>query len=210
MCGNIFATGENIYSFKDNVSQEKILKKTHSCIDETLKCNDGINYVVIKEFANDFKATNILLKDYRYHKLNINDIMSVSFGKKIESIEDYCQQITSKYRTRTNKVFKKSNDLLCKKFSLKDIQENTNKIETLYNDVLQKSNFNIGVFNFQTFYNLKEKLKEKYRFFAYRVNGIKQVEAKDIIRIKKGLQFSLKPFVPGAGLEPARPMDTRF
>ncbi len=167
MCGNIFATGENIYSFKPEISQKQIFEELHSCIDNTLKCNDKIHYVVIKEFSDVSEATQLLLEKYHYHKLHINDIMSVSFKDGIVDIKDYCQQFNAKYRTRANKVFKKSDALVCKEFSLLDIEKNASRIEELYLSVLKKSSFNIGIFNYKTFYKLKENLGEKYRFFAY-------------------------------------------
>lgn len=167
MCGNIFATGENIYSFKKGISQQEIFERLHHCIDNILDCNDKISYVILKEYSDTSEATKLLQETFHYHTLHINDLMRVSFNKEITSMENYCQQFTAKYRTRANKVRKKSANLVCKEFDLAAIETHANRIEELYNEVLQKSSFNIGVFNYKTFYNLKEKLKNEYRFFGY-------------------------------------------
>lgn len=167
MCGNIFATGENIYSFKAEISQKEIFERVHQCIDNTLKRNDKTSYVIIKEYSDTSEATKLLQETFHYHALHINDLMRISLDKGITSIDNYCQQFTAKYRTRANKVRKKSIDLVCKEFDLVDIEKHASRIEVLYNEVLKKSSFNIGIFNYKTFYNLKENLKNQYRFFGY-------------------------------------------
>lgn len=167
MCGNIFATGENIYSFKPEISQQEIFERIHHCLDGILKFNDKISYIILKEYSDTSEATKLLQEKFHYHTLHINDIMSVSLNKEVKSIEDYCQQFTAKYRTRANKVRKNSAELVCQEFDLAAIEKHAHRIEILYNEVLQKSSFNIGVFNYKTFYNLKEKLKTHYRFFGY-------------------------------------------
>jgi hypothetical protein len=167
MCGNIFATGENIYSFKPEISQQEIFERIHHCVENTLKCNDKISYVILKEYSDTSEATKLLQDTFHYHSLHINDLMTISLDKGITSMDNYCQQFTAKYRTRANKVRKRSVDLVCKEFNLSEIETHAKRIEYLYNEVLKKSSFNIGVFNYKTFYNLKENLKDQYRFFGY-------------------------------------------
>lgn len=167
MCGNIFATGENIYSFKPTVSQKEIFERMHHCIENILACHDKISYVIVKEYSDTSEATKLLQESFHYHTLHINDLMHVSFKKEITSMENYCQQFTAKYRTRANKVRKKSAELVCQEFDIAAIEKHAHRIEELYNEVLKKSSFNIGVFNYKTFHNLKEELKDQYRFFGY-------------------------------------------
>lgn len=167
ICGNVFSTGEYIYNFIPEINIETIFESLNSCVKTILKKDKSIKLTIYKDFLQENTDSNILASKYKYSKFNIDVNMFVNTNKGAKNLTEYLQLFKAKYRTRANKVLKNAQDLIVKEFGLEDIENNATEIETLYQSVLKKSNFNIGIFNYQTFYKLKKNLKSQYRFFGY-------------------------------------------
>jgi hypothetical protein len=68
-------------------------------------------------------------------------------------------------------VLKKSKDIQVVKMTAKDLKMHAERITNLYQQVLKKSNFNIGIFTFETFLKLKENLNGRYNVFGYFIDN---------------------------------------
>lgn len=167
IAGNIFATGENAFSFLDGIKDKEIFKSINKVIDILIKENKEINYAAFKEFYPNSSNVEYLKNKHQYLKFNIDVNMVLNLNDKWKDFADVTIDFKTKYRSRTKNVIKKSASLQVKEFSLEDIITHSDRIEDLYQQVLRKSNFNIGIFTIETFIKLKENLKEKYSVFGY-------------------------------------------
>ncbi len=170
IAGNIFATGENTFYFNTNISTKTIFKQLNNAINDLIKRNKSINYTIFKEFYPDTIDKDYLIKKHDFIKFNIDVNMVLSIKENWQNFEDILKDFKTKYRSRSKNVLLKSNELTIKEFSTLDIKNNADSIKKLYNQVIKNSNFNIGIFNTNTFIKLKENLSKQYHFFGYYIN----------------------------------------
>lgn len=167
IAGNIFATGENVFYFLDNTSDDAIFENINNVANELLHKNKSINYIVFKEFYPDNNSVMTILKNQQFLKFNIDVNMVFELKSHWNNFEDIMLDYRTKYRSRFNKAFGRSNNLVVKDFNVSDIKNYSERFQSLYSQVLKNSNFNLGIFNIDTFIYLKEKLSYKYKVFGY-------------------------------------------
>lgn len=171
VCGNIFATGENAFVFNKNYSKESIFKQINTVTDDILSQNKKIKYVLFKEFSPNKSISKILENQYNFIPFNIDVNMVFNVDNNWKNLSSVLSDFRTKYRSRANNVLKKSKEIVVQEFDLDTIKKYDDKLAYLYNSVIKKSNFNIGVFNFETFYLLKKNLPLKYKIFGYFLNN---------------------------------------
>ncbi|WP_010182881.1 peptidogalycan biosysnthesis protein [Aquimarina agarilytica] len=166
-CGNLFACGE--YGFKYN--KELITAKTafESLSNALRKLRQNENkpsFILLKEFwpRSFSESDQMKLYDFREFKVDVNMVLEL---QNWETFDDYLASMRTKFRTRVKTVFKKSEDLLIRDFSSKDIEQYKEDISNLYSSVLENADFKIGEQNIATFKSLKETLNTKFIFKAY-------------------------------------------
>ncbi len=167
IAGNIFATGDNIYSFNNNFSLESILYNINLVTNSIFKKDKSLNYSIFKEFNPNQNKTTTILENHQYLKFNIDVNMVLNLKSHWQNFNDLATDYRTKYRSRFKNVLLKSKDIEVKNLSVDDIKKNAIDFQKLYRQVLVNSNFNIGIFNIETFINLKEKLADKYTVFGY-------------------------------------------
>jgi hypothetical protein len=167
--GNIFATGENAFHFVESVHKKDAFYFINMVIDTLFKKKE-INYAIYKEYSPKNTATTILTKYLNYYKFNIDANMVFDLKVNWQEFNEILSEYNTKYRTRINKVLEKSKQISVKEFTTDDINKYANDIERLYNAVIKKSNFNVGIFKLETFYSLKDNLNSNYRIYGYFIN----------------------------------------
>ena len=171
IAGNIFATGENAFCFQNDINDSKIFENISSVATKLLQQKKSINYIVFKEFFPDNDFANKILKQQKYLKFNIDVNMVFDLKSHWNQFDDVMLDYRTKYRSRINKVLLKSSDIVVKDFSVDDIKKHSERFQNLYAQVLKNSNFNLGIFNIDTFIGLKEKLPNKYKVFGYFIDN---------------------------------------
>ena len=167
IAGNIFATGENVFYFQKNIENVIIFENINNVINQLLQKNKSINYIVFKEFYPENNSVKNILENQQFLRFNIDVNMVFDLKNHWNNFDDIMLDYRTKYRSRFNKAFLKSNQLVVKDFNVSDIKGHSERFQNLYNQVLKNSNFNLGIFNIDTFIGLKEKLSDKYKVFGY-------------------------------------------
>ncbi len=173
ICGNLFATGEHGFAFKNhidfaeklaylNVGLEKLLQSERQKGQKTT--------ILLKEFPPE--SYNNIDRDNKlgYDGFMIDDNMMLCIEDDWNSFQDYLDQMTTKYRGRVKRIYKKSERLLVIDFSVDDINKYAQSIERLYMDVLENADFHVGAFNADTFRLFKENLGQDFIFKGYFLN----------------------------------------
>ncbi len=166
IAGNIFATGKS-FDFNKEIPMSTIFSVMNKVVNALYKSNKTINYTIFKEFIPSNKNANLLVKKYKYIQFHIDDTMEMKLNTSWKKFEDLLKEFKTKYRSRSKQVVLKSSVLKVRELTKEDVEENANKIEDLYQQVLKNSNFNIGVFNVETFIRLKEKMPKYYFIYGY-------------------------------------------
>jgi len=174
ICGNLYACGENGFAFQ-GVEKSQFLKILTEVISELQNTNykgDKISFSLIKEFwlTDDGSFSN--LNDSGFLDFNIDVNMIFKLRSEWSSFDDYLESMNTKYRTRAKAVLKKSKDIVVQELAASDIEKHSDRINFLYEQVLQKATYNLGMLDVRTFLELKKNLGNKFIFKGYFLDGL--------------------------------------
>lgn len=166
VCGNVFSDGENGFLSR-SISNDAAMDEV-AAITESLKSNPSIkeksSITLFKEFWPESTKFADRLKKLNYRDFMIDVNMVLKYHESWKTMDDYLNSMKTKFRTRAKSVYSKSNVLTLKDLSAEDIEKNATRIELLFGNVLENSDFSFGRFNAQAFVNLKRNLKEDFSF----------------------------------------------
>ena len=170
ICGNLYACGENGYAHNDAISRQeffKILVEAIADIKKTKINGSKISFSLIKEFwASSIERIKIIEKA-SFLDFNVDVNMILKMRSKWLSFDLYLADMNTKYRTRAKGVFKKSKDIEQRSLSSDEIEERLADIDVLYNQVLNKADYNLGILKVDTFVALKDNLGHAFVFMGY-------------------------------------------
>tara|TARA_B100000809_G_scaffold266537_1_gene329741 strand:+ start:943 stop:2127 length:1185 start_codon:yes stop_codon:yes gene_type:complete len=170
ICGNLYACGENGFSYTNSISREdffEILLEAITAIKNTKIEGSKISFSLIKEFwAHSLERINIIEKA-SFFDFNVDVNMILKMRPEWRAFDLYLADMNTKYRTRAKAVFKKSKDIQQRSLSFDEIEARLVDIEILYKQVLNKADYNLGVLKVDTFIALKKELGDDFVFKGY-------------------------------------------
>jgi hypothetical protein len=170
ICGNLFACGENGFAHSNAITKETTLEIVLEAISEMYQDKEGdmkISFALFKEFwPNSFEYSG-QLKNEHFKEFSIDVNMVLAINPNWGGFEGYLATMNTKYRTRAKNVLKKSKHIQSRDFSEREIETQLPEIKRLYEEVLLRVDYNLGVLNASTFLYLKGELKEKFVFTGY-------------------------------------------
>jgi hypothetical protein len=169
--GNLFACGENGFVASNDIGDNTLfglLNQSAERIGKNLGNGEKATLYLLKEFWPSDASFSVLEKE-SYSPLNIDCNMVLKLHPDWRTLDDYYNSMTSKFRTKANSIFQKSNLLFSEVWDEKDIFKNADIIDTLHHIVLDKADFNLGALNANSFVKLKENLKDQFIFKAYKL-----------------------------------------
>lgn len=170
ICGNLYACGENGCAHTDLISREDFFEILVEAIAEikNTKINDSkISFSLIKEFwIHSVERINFIEKA-SFFDFNVDVNMILKMRPEWLNFDLYLADMNTKYRTRAKSVFKKSKGVEQRSLSFDQIEARLVDIDTLYNQVLNKADYNLGVLKVDTFVALKKELGDAFIFTGY-------------------------------------------
>lgn len=177
--GNALLTGEhhNIY-FQDGIISEEeectILNDALKFVEKELdKKGIHISLFYLKEYHDKQRPTaqKMLVEKHKFHEFTAQPNMVLDFREDWETFEDYLAAMSSKYRVRVKRAFKKGAAIERREFSAADIKENLTRIFELYEWIADASVFNLVKLNPDYFIGLKERLGDDFKMTGYYIDG---------------------------------------
>ena len=170
--GNLLLTGENSYWFDNQLvtdeDKNNFLSNGIQFVKKALsEENIFIKSVFIKDFFEPQKS--LITEGYNEFQVEPNFIMPIH--AVWHSFEHYLEALSSKYRVRAKRAFKKLQGIEKKEFNEERIIANKLKINALYRNIADKSSFNLVDLNEDYFVEMKRQLGDKFRFFGYYTNA---------------------------------------
>ena len=166
VCGNVFCDGENGFLSRE-ITNNQAMDEV-AAITESLKTEKSIkeksSITLFKEFWPDSAPYSDRLKNLQYRDFMVDVNMVLNFHESWNTMDDYLASMKTKFRTRAKSTYFKSEVLEIKDLSAREIEENAERIEVLFGNVLEKSEFSFGQLNAQAFVNFKENLADKFSF----------------------------------------------
>ena len=153
-CGNVFSAGENGMLWTDDLDSRTAFEemdKVNKQIIVDHKLKDIVSLNVFKDFWRDtVSAGNVLIeKGYFDFKIDVNMVLKIH--NEWNTMQDYLASMKTKFRTRANAVFRRSDPLVVKSLNPEEIIFHKDRIRFLFDNVLEKSDFHIGTMTPETF-----------------------------------------------------------
>lgn len=174
ICGNMLVTGEHGYWFDGNkISAEKSAELLETSLVETIRFmeREGVKMpvILVKDLApeNTVHRQAFIQKAFLEFEIQPNMVLDLPFN----SFEEYLDAMSTKYRTRAKRAFKKGAGIVKKELTLPEIQRELPRIYALYKGVANNAGFNMVDLNEHYLAALKRDLPEDFRLFAYYVDG---------------------------------------
>ncbi len=171
--GNLLLTGEHGYYFNSKIPKEKAvlyLEKGIVPVQEELeRLNIPIRGTLIKEIYQENKKDVQGLVDRSFVEFTVqpNMVMDLHW----ETIEEYKAALSSKYRVRMKRAFKKGAAIEKRSLSAEEIEANLPRLYELYTEIANNSGFNLINLNENYLLALKQNFQDHFNLTAYYLDG---------------------------------------
>jgi hypothetical protein len=175
ICGNMLLTGEHGYFFQPHlVAGQDIAPALESALNEVVKMMDRdgmkLSFVLVKDVPpqQELARNGLAKKQFVEFCIQPNMVMSL---QGFHTYDDYMQAMSTKYRTRAKRAFKKAEGLEKRELSLAEVQRHLPEIYALYKDIARQAGFNMVDLNEHYLLALKRDFGAHFRMFGYFNNG---------------------------------------
>ncbi|MBN8676707.1 MAG: GNAT family N-acetyltransferase [Chitinophagales bacterium] len=174
ICGNMLLTGEHGYYF----NQEKVREE-----DAIIVLEQALDYVIEHMGKEGVKMPVILVKDiaplhrpqgqflgkkgFTEFEIQPNMVLDLPY----QNMEEYLNAMSTKYRTRAKRAFKKLDGIEKRQMTYAEILHELPNIYRLYKDIANNAGFNMVDLNEHYLAALKKDLQEHFQMFAYYLDG---------------------------------------
>lgn len=171
LCGNAFSTGENGFLFCKTVNQDVAIRNLSRALNrvkrDEKKANNGVSIILLKDFwpSSESISSDLIDEEFSQFQIDVNMVMEIP--EEWKSFEDYLESLVTKFRTKVKGIYKKSQTLESRKLSSAEILEYAEDIDTLYHNVLERSDYKFGELNANTFALLADSLDANFRLTGY-------------------------------------------
>jgi len=171
LCGNILLTGEYGFNFDydqvDKSNVPELISQAARKIKEVYYKDSKHPTAII---AKDLYVTDALNKNWiskGFHQFNVQPNMIMTIDPNWKNFDDYLSSLSSKYRVRTKRAYKKSSNITFREFDDKEIEENLSSIFDYFTSVQKNAGFNLVYLKPNYFLELKRRLGDDFRLYGY-------------------------------------------
>lgn len=176
VCGNLLLTGEHGYYMNGELIPIP---------QQTQALNEALNQLILEEEKHKTRLSVILLKDYEasntdirssfstleYNEFTVQPSMILDIPPHWKSMDDYADDLHSKYRVRWRRALKKGKDIVKKELNATEVEAYLPKIHELYLQIATNAGFNLVSLNEAYLLGMKESLENEFRVFGYFLKG---------------------------------------
>lgn len=165
VCGSVFADGENGFLWNDSITADEAMIEMNEITIQLKKeksIKDKASVILFKDFWPKSNKFSERLKEFSYRSFMIDVNMILDIHDQWLSIDDYLESMKTKFRTRAKSVYKKSSSIELKALSTSEIEQYSERIQELFDNVLEKSDFSFGKLSSKTFVNFSKKLGSRF------------------------------------------------
>jgi len=169
VCGNLVSSGLHGVGFAKDLDPQtawRIVAEILYKIRRSERLVGKIDFVLIKDIKQPNLLDSSVLERFSYRKIQTDPDMVLDLGEGINEFSDYLALLTSKYRSRINKIIKKldSGNFICEKLTLDaNLDE---QIHALYLQVENKSATRLATLPKGYFLALQESLIENFSCYG--------------------------------------------
>ncbi len=168
-CGNNFVSGENAFQFKPEYKQSESLIIYKLLTHIKVKCA-FFSATLIKDFYTDYFNINSNACILQTTKLDIEPNLLVQIPTNVNTIKEYINLFSKKYRNRAKQIIKKGELLTKKRLTVKQVDQYQNELFDLYSQLAQKSKYHFFTFNKNYFNDVLKAFSENFHIDAWFYN----------------------------------------
>lgn len=173
--GNALLSGEHGFAHDASLAPQKAFAALAEAMQQLQKHERRQSGPIALIAAKDFSCTHTpqaaTLQEHGYHQLTAEPAMIVHLREEWNTMQDYADAMSSKYRKRLRSARKKGKALERHDLSVTDLQERLPAIEQLFEAVLDEAGFRLACLRPSSFVQLKQALGEDFRVRAYDLDG---------------------------------------
>lgn len=170
ICGNMLLTGEHGYYFDyQKIKPLEAVEILEKALDDVIEImgREGVKMpvILVKDIGpeNHEQGTELVKKGFTEFDIQPNMVLHLHFP----DYDGYLNAMSTKYRTRAKRAFKKLDGVEKRELSLIEIQRELPRIYALYKEVAKNAGFNMVDLNENYLLALKRDLPDHFRMFAY-------------------------------------------
>ncbi|MCB0661534.1 MAG: GNAT family N-acetyltransferase [Saprospiraceae bacterium] len=172
ICGNMLITGEHGFYFNDQLVSETqsldLLEEGLEYAQERLAEREiKTDVTFIKDFFENTRETTRHLNNEGYYEFCAQPNMILEVRDDWKSFDDYLAAMTSKYRTRAKRAYKKLDPIYSRVLDSNEIESYKKEIYDLYLNVTENAGFNVVSLNENYLQGLKDHLGDDFQLRGY-------------------------------------------
>jgi predicted N-acyltransferase len=174
ICGNMLLTGEHGFSFdRQKISPPEAMVLLERSINHVVEkmAEEGVKMpvILVKDIAPEDRnpARYLVGKGFTEFDIQPNMVLELTY----ENMDAYLGAMSTKYRTRAKRAFKKLDGIERRKLSYQEIQDELPTIYRLYKDIANNAGFNMVDLNEQYLAALQRDLSDHFTMYAYYLDG---------------------------------------
>lgn len=174
ICGNLLLTGEHGFYFNnEHIGQAEsidLLEKAMNHVIDTMG-REGVKMPVILvkdiEPVHHVQGQALVSKGFTEFDIQPNMVLELTF----RDMTEYLAAMSTKYRTRAKRAFKKLDGIERRKLNYSEIRDELPTIYRLYRDIANNAGFNMVDLNEHYLAALQHDLSGHFQMFAYYLDG---------------------------------------
>lgn len=172
ICGNALLTGEHGFFFREQHADNMALLR--QALEAVAFFSQGrrreVQAIMIKELEEKKEGTPRLRHD-GYHQLLFQPNMVMEIPPEWKSFDDYLGSLSSKYRVRARRAFKKARPVERRELTLPEIEKQQSLLHRFYLDIAERADFNMVQLSPGYLPGLKKAFPGRFHLYGYFRNG---------------------------------------
>ena len=171
VCGNLLLTGAHGFYFSPTLALTKqvdiLFHGLNAVLPKLSSPEMNISAILLKEIEEEEKDKIGLHLRKHYQEFSMQPNMVFELDPNWRSFTDYVDSLSSKYRVRMKRAFKKATSIQKKRMDLKTILAHKDRIHELYLSVANNSDFNSAELHPDYFLELKRRFPDDFQIVGY-------------------------------------------
>lgn len=176
VCGNLLITGEHGFYFDNqevskNLSLDLLEEGLEYAQEKLAERGVKTDVTFIKDFFENTRETTKHLNHDGYYEFCAQPNMILKIREDWNVFDDYLSAMTSKYRTRAKRAYKKLEPVTSHVLSREEMEDLEEDIYNLYLNITENAGFNVITLNKSYLTGLKDHLGEDFKMRGYFLEG---------------------------------------
>lgn len=167
--GNITVSGEYMCCFLMGLSPKRRFELTEQILDayrEILqKSGHQVNITLLKDVHESKSKEKLGIAQSAFKEFHVEPLMVLALREEWKSMEDYAAAMSSKYKKRVRRTYKKGESLRYRECDLEEIVAKKDIYYALYLNVFENVDFSLFKLSPDYFVSLKRHMGDSFRFF---------------------------------------------